>query len=114
MSKGSVLGKQSCGESFLERLDRDLGVDARGDIGVGVGPGLRMIQRREFCNDKTTGETGRTGIGTVDGRARAGDDQPTSDPANDRCGKRLASCKLRFGAYAELPFGGFPGVGLIR
>lgn len=32
-------------ESFLERLDRDLGVDARGDIGVGVGPGLRMIQK---------------------------------------------------------------------
>ncbi|TCS68254.1 hypothetical protein EDC61_1305, partial [Sulfuritortus calidifontis] len=30
------------------------------------------------------------------------------------CGKRLASCKLRFGPYAELPFGGFPAVGLLR
>lgn len=30
--------------------------------------------------------------------------------ATDRCGKRLSDCKLRFGATAELPFGGFPGV----
>jgi lambda family phage minor tail protein L len=38
-------------------------------------------------------------------------DAATSDPAQDRCGKRLASCKFRFGAYGPLPFGGFPGVG---
>lgn len=41
-------------------------------------------------------------------------DAPTSNAARDQCGKRLASCKLRFGQYAELPFGGFPGTGLIR
>jgi lambda family phage minor tail protein L len=41
-------------------------------------------------------------------------DVPTTVPGDDACGKRLASCKLRFGAFAELPFGGFPGVGLIR
>jgi len=41
-------------------------------------------------------------------------DQPTTDPAQDACGKRLASCKLRWGATAELPFGGFPAVGLVR
>lgn len=34
--------------------------------------------------------------------------------AQDVCGKRLTSCKLRFGTYAELPFGGFPAAGLIR
>ena len=28
----------------------------------------------------------------------------------DVCGKRLASCKARFGANAELPFGSFPGI----
>ena len=27
----------------------------------------------------------------------------------DVCGKRLSSCKLRWGATAQLPFGGFPG-----
>ena len=34
--------------------------------------------------------------------------------AADRCGKRLSSCKLRFGATAELPFGSFPGAGLTQ
>jgi lambda family phage minor tail protein L len=32
----------------------------------------------------------------------------------DACGKRLSSCKARFGQYAELPFGGFPVAGLFR
>jgi lambda family phage minor tail protein L len=36
------------------------------------------------------------------------------DVSQDRCGKRLSSCKLRFGELAELPFGAFPGVGLMR
>ena len=35
-------------------------------------------------------------------------DQPTTDPALDRCGKRLVSCKLRHGSNAPLPYGGFP------
>lgn len=29
----------------------------------------------------------------------------------DVCGKRLSSCKVRFGQNAELPYGGFPGIG---
>jgi lambda family phage minor tail protein L len=37
-----------------------------------------------------------------------------TSPQNDVCGKRLGSCKLRFGANAELPFRGFPGVARIR
>lgn len=41
------------------------------------------------------------------------DDVPTTDLAQDVCGKRVASCKMRFGATAVLPFGGFPGVGVI-
>lgn len=31
--------------------------------------------------------------------------------SGDACGKRLNSCKLRFGNLAELPFGSYPGVG---
>ena len=34
--------------------------------------------------------------------------------AEDVCGKRVASCKLRFGENAELPFGSFPGAGLTK
>lgn len=73
-----------------------------------------MLPRRQFvqnvCPWRYRGpECGYTGGAVADEK-----DQPTSDPAKDRCGKRLASCKLRFGQYAELPFGGFPAVGLLR
>lgn len=42
------------------------------------------------------------------------DGTPTSDPALDRCGKRISDCKLRFGADNPLNFGGFPAAGLVR
>lgn len=42
------------------------------------------------------------------------DDTSTDDESLDVCGKRLTSCKARFGTNAELPFGGFPGAGLFR
>lgn len=42
------------------------------------------------------------------------DDTATSDPAQDVCGGRLSSCKLRFGANNQLPYGGFPAAGLLR
>ena len=32
----------------------------------------------------------------------------------DKCGKRLNSCKKRFGENGELPFGSFPSVGKVR
>jgi lambda family phage minor tail protein L len=40
-------------------------------------------------------------------------DMPTTDLNVDDCGKRLNSCRTRFGT-GELTFGGFPSVGLIR
>lgn len=42
------------------------------------------------------------------------DDTPTSDLAQDKCGGRLSSCRLRQWPNAELGFGGFPGVGVLR
>jgi lambda family phage minor tail protein L len=41
-------------------------------------------------------------------------DQVVGTLAEDACGKRISSCKLRFGATAELPFGSFPGAGLSK
>lgn len=41
-------------------------------------------------------------------------DNPVTASTADVCGKRLTSCKARFGQYATLPFGGFPGAGLIK
>lgn len=52
--------------------------------------------------------------GYAGGAVADANDQLTTILSNDVCGKRLNSCKLRFGDYAELPFGGFPAAGLIR
>ena len=41
-------------------------------------------------------------------------DTPVGSLAQDVCGKRLSSCKARFGQNAELPFRGFPAAGLVR
>lgn len=41
-------------------------------------------------------------------------DVSVGSAALDVCGKRLDSCKARFGEAAELPFGGFPAAGLFR
>jgi lambda family phage minor tail protein L len=37
-------------------------------------------------------------------------DQVVASLGLDKCGKRLSSCQLRFGAGSRLPFGGFPGL----
>ena len=42
------------------------------------------------------------------------DDNPVTDPALDVCGKRLGSCKKRFGATSPLAFGGYPAAALIQ
>ena len=42
------------------------------------------------------------------------DDSPAGSLAEDVCGKRLSSCKKRFGEHGDLPFGSFPGVGLTQ
>lgn len=38
----------------------------------------------------------------------------TTDAARDKCGKRVKSCKLRFGETGELSYGGFAAAGLTR
>jgi phage-related protein len=39
------------------------------------------------------------------------EDNPVASATADVCGKRLDSCKARFGQNSELPFGSFPGIG---
>jgi len=54
-----------------------------------------------------SGDCGYTG-----GPVANAKDEATNDPAQDRCGKRISSCRLRFGGSTDLPFGGFPGLTL--
>lgn len=50
--------------------------------------------------------------GYAGGAVAKDDDTPTTDLAQDRCSKSLTGCKKRFSG--TLPFGGFPGCGLVR
>ena len=42
------------------------------------------------------------------------DGNSTGSLASDRCGKKVSSCKLRFGQNGQLPFGSFPSAGKVR
>ena len=73
--------------------------------------GVKLPKRQLIANicqwEYRSSECSYTGTDYFD----ANDNSVVSE-SNDRCGKRLSSCKKRFGETAELPFGSFPGVGL--
>jgi lambda family phage minor tail protein L len=73
-----------------------------------------MIPRRQIVANVCTWRYRGDGCGYSGGAVATDNDVPTSDINNDRCSKKLTGCKLRFGANAVLPFGGFPAAGLIR
>lgn len=41
-------------------------------------------------------------------------DEPVTTLAEDKCSGRLNACKMRFGQFSPLPFGSFPGSGLLK
>lgn len=78
------------------------------DVAGKMLPGRQVIQN--CCPWKYRGdECSYTGGPVADTH-----DQAVTDPLLDVCGKRLSSCKLRFGANNPLPYGGFPSAGLMR
>ena len=50
-----------------------------------------------------------TECGYTGGPVAKTDDSSTTSLADDQCGKRLTSCRLRYPNALSLPFGGFPG-----
>lgn len=75
--------------------------------------GIKMPKRQIIANICQWEYRG-TGCGYTGTNYFNASDQSVGTLASDRCGKRLSSCKLRFGATAELPFGSFPGAGLTQ
>ncbi len=75
--------------------------------------GVKLPRRQIIANQcpwaYRSAECGYTGGAVADAN-----DVPTGVLANDVCGKRVASCKLRFGATNPLNHGGFPAAGLMR
>lgn len=72
------------------------------------------LPRRQVVQNVCTWRYRSAECGYAGGAVADINDQPTTVLGEDQCGKRLGSCKLRFGAFSELPFGAFPSAGLIR
>jgi lambda family phage minor tail protein L len=73
-----------------------------------------MLPKRQIIQNLCTWRYRSDECGYAGGAVADKNDNPTSVLANDDCGLRIRSCKLRFGATGELPFGGFPSAGLVR
>jgi lambda family phage minor tail protein L len=73
-----------------------------------------LLPRRQFIQNVCAWKYRSAECGFAGGAVALSDDTPTATLALDSCGKRIASCKLRFGTYSPLPFGGFPATGLIK
>ena len=73
-------------------------------------PGIKIPKRQmigNICQWKyRSSECSYTGSNYFDVN-----DNPESSLANDRCGKKVSSCKKRFGENGELPYGSFPSAG---
>ena len=67
-------------------------------------PGRRLL--REQCQWIYKGDIGCN----YQGSASFDVNDEATIAEKDACGKRLTSCKLRFGNTSRLPFGGFPGL----
>lgn len=99
----------------VARRTRDNGLaiefELRAAIDVaGVQLPLRQIIQNTCAWQYRSPECGYAGAAVADLN-----DQPTSDPAQDKCSRRLAGCRLRFpNALGGLPYGGFPTAGLTR
>lgn len=73
--------------------------------------GLKLPFRLQLANTCTWTYRG-DGCGYTGGPVAKIDDTATSDSDLDDCGKRVSSCKLRFGENGTLPFSSFPGLQL--
>jgi lambda family phage minor tail protein L len=73
-----------------------------------------QLPRRQIIQNLCAWKYKSSECGYADTNYFLKDDTPTAVASQDVCGKRVASCKKRFGAFGELPFGGFPGADLVK
>lgn len=71
------------------------------------------IPKRQVVNNLCSWQYRGEECGYTGGAVADENNIPTTEPNKDSCGKRLSSCKLRFGEHGELPFGGFPASSLV-
>jgi lambda family phage minor tail protein L len=73
----------------------------------------QQLPRRQVIRNACAWQYRGDGCGYAGPPVADANDNPTSDPAQDSCGKRLASCRCRYPA-GTMPYGGFPAAGQYR
>ena len=73
-----------------------------------------QLPRRQIIRNSCPWKYRGDGCGYAGGPVADANDNPTTDAARDVCGKRLTSCKMRFGVAGWPPFGAFPGSSAYR
>lgn len=99
---------------FIDRKSLENKIMVEFELSVAFDVQGVQLPRRQIIQNVCPWKYKGAECGYVPGPMFKADDTSTTFVAQDVCGKRLSSCKLRFGTYAEIPFGGFPAAGLIR
>jgi lambda family phage minor tail protein L len=73
-----------------------------------------MIPRRQIISNICAWRYRGEGCGYSGGAVADEYDVATSNINLDKCSKKLSGCKMRFGTNGVLPYGSFPGAGLVR
>lgn len=98
---------------FIDRKASENAIYVEWELSAAFDVAGIMLPRRQAIQNVCTWKYRSAECGYAGGAVADINDNATANLAQDQCGKRLASCALRFGT-APLPFGGFPGVGLMR
>ena len=99
---------------FIDRKASENAVVVEFDLAAAMDVHGVKLPRRQVVQNVCTWRYRSAECGYAGGAVADINDQATTDMGSDQCGKRLGSCKLRFGAFSELLFGGFPAAGLLR
>lgn len=99
---------------FIERKASETAEAVQFELASAMEFGNVQLPRRRIIANVCAWKYRGAECGYTGGPVALADDSPTNKPGLDVCGKRLSSCRLRFGADSPLPFGSFPAAQLTR
>jgi lambda family phage minor tail protein L len=96
---------------FVDRKETENALVVEFELGSSLDVQGLMVPGRVVIANHCTAVYRSAECGYAGGAVADVNDNPVSNLALDVCGKRLTSCKLRFGQYGQLPINAFPGAG---
>lgn len=98
---------------FVERKTSENGIFVEFELASAYDLSGQTLPRRPVVQNVCIWQYRSTECGYAGDPVADQNDNPTAVLAQDKCGKRIGSCALRFGDNVALPFGSFPGVGKL-